>query len=243
MNSSHLSLIFVTPVMWFAINLLLTELSSYSFFEREKNWRISLQRFRNLYILATLLIAFLLMQVPVLAVATLILGTLAGTAIYREVKKRRNSKINSEILESLPSCIELLTILIASGHSPSSALVNLSQRSTGHISDFLGTFERSLRSGASFNASLDHASAHFDITDLSRFCDSLIVATQQGNSLVDALTRQVFELRAKQKARTLERVGKIEIGIMIPVVFLILPISVVFALWPSFLTLGEIVAG
>jgi tight adherence protein C len=40
------------------------------------------------------------------------------------------------------------------------------------------------------------------------------------------------------KSEIMDRAGKAEIGLMIPVVFLILPISILFALWPSYQQLG-----
>jgi tight adherence protein C len=36
-----------------------------------------------------------------------------------------------------------------------------------------------------------------------------------------------------------ERASRAEIQLMIPVVFLILPISILFALWPSYFALGK----
>jgi tight adherence protein C len=62
---------------------------------------------------------------------------------------------------------------------------------------------------------------------------------ERGTALSDVLGRQVEEVRQAQRSHFLERAGKAEIALMIPVVFLILPVSVLFALWPSYFALGQ----
>ena len=56
-------------------------------------------------------------------------------------------------------------------------------------------------------------------------------------ALID-LSRHAVEARGNQRNRVLSAAGKAEISMMIPVVFLILPISILFALWPSLTNLN-----
>mgnify|MGYP003340734856 FL=1 len=78
---------------------------------------------------------------------------------------------------------------------------------------------------------------------IRRFSDTLILALERGTSLSDVLARQVQEIRNEHQTRLIEEAGKAEISLMIPVIFLILPISILFALWPSYLALGQSVFG
>ncbi|MGA1306100.1 MAG: pilus assembly protein TadB, partial [Candidatus Nanopelagicaceae bacterium] len=57
---------------------------------------------------------------------------------------------------------------------------------------------------------------------------------QRGSSLGPILIAQVKDARLASKNLILQRAGKAEIALMIPIVFLILPISILFALFPSF---------
>jgi len=50
--------------------------------------------------------------------------------------------------------------------------------------------------------------------------------------------RHAVEARGNQRNRVMEAAGKAEVSMMIPVVFLILPISILFALWPSLTNLN-----
>ena len=63
--------------------------------------------------------------------------------------------------------------------------------------------------------------------------DALIIAISRGAPLMEVLSSQIEEARSNQRNRVLAAAGKAEISMMIPVVFLILPISILFALWPS----------
>jgi len=47
------------------------------------------------------------------------------------------------------------------------------------------------------------------------------------------LQRHAAEARQNQRNILMNKAGKAEITMMVPVVFLILPVSVLFALWPS----------
>jgi tight adherence protein C len=47
------------------------------------------------------------------------------------------------------------------------------------------------------------------------------------------LQRHAAEARQIQRNHLMDKAGKAEISMMVPVVFLILPVSILFALWPS----------
>lgn len=150
-------------------------------------------------------------------------------------RKAREKRIALE----LPLIVELFAILVSSGESPIAAIFHLARISQGEIAHLLGDSVANLQSGMGLVASLDNFSRSGRIPELRRFCDSLIIAVQRGTSLAEVLSRQVVEIRANHHAKMIEAAGKAEIALMIPVVFLVLPISVLFALWPSFVALGQ----
>jgi tight adherence protein C len=63
------------------------------------------------------------------------------------------------------------------------------------------------------------------------------VAVERGTPLADVLRAQAMDVREAGRRRLLEIGGRKEIAMMVPVVFLILPVTVVFALYPGFVTL------
>ena len=150
-------------------------------------------------------------------------------------EKRKLERIESEF----PALVELFAVLVSAGESPSTALQRVSTRASGVLAekfmDTLGDLQR----GKNLTQALERLGLEVNSNSIRRFCDTLILAMERGTSLSDVLTRQVEEVRTSHHATLITAAGKAEIALMIPVIFLILPISVLFALWPSYLSLGQ----
>ena len=74
----------------------------------------------------------------------------------------------------------------------------------------------------------------------ARFIAGLVVAIERGTPLAEVLRAQAGDVREMSKRALLEAGGKKEISMMLPVVFLILPVTVLFALYPGLLTLTSL---
>ena len=180
---------------------------------------------------------------PILVVSTIVLWhefryeivTGYNDASHKVEKKKSRARIELEF----PMVVELFAILLAGNQSPATALDHISRRTQGEFSQVLSEAVGEIRQGANFAQALDLLSARIQSPMVRRFCDSLMIAVERGSPLIDVVNRQVEEVRNEQRARLLEAAGKAEIALMIPVVFLILPISVLFALWPSYFSLGR----
>jgi tight adherence protein C len=61
------------------------------------------------------------------------------------------------------------------------------------------------------------------------------VAIERGTPLADVLRAQAVDVREAGKRALLEAGGRKEIAMIVPVVFLVLPVTVLFALFPGFL--------
>ncbi len=153
-------------------------------------------------------------------------------------KQRRKKELHQIELE-FPSVVELFMILVSAGMSPSAALLRISEVSTGAFAQLLGEAVDEMRNGAPVSNALDMINAVVKSQVIRRFNDSILIAIERGTPLADVISRQVDEVRQAQRTSLLERAGKAEIALMIPVVFLILPVSVLFALWPSYFALGQ----
>ena len=159
---------------------------------------------------------------------------------YNQVNVRVESKkVRTQIELEFPMVVELFAILLAGNLSPASALGHISERTTGEFSKVLKNAIEEMQQGASFSQTLDALSARVGSPMVRRFFDSLMIAVDRGSPLIDVVNRQVEEVRNEQRTRLLESAGKAEIALMIPIVFLILPLSVLFALWPSYFALGR----
>lgn len=94
--------------------------------------------------------------------------------------------------------------------------------------------------GMSIERALDQVVMRAGSEQLRRFADAVILGMERGSSMGQTLRNLINETRTQSKILVMQRAGKAEIKLLIPVVFLILPISVIFAIWPSYVNLVSI---
>ena len=68
---------------------------------------------------------------------------------------------------------------------------------------------------------------------VARFANGLAVALERGTPLADVLHAQAGDVREAQRRELIESGARREVFMMVPVVFLVLPTTVVFAFWPG----------
>jgi tight adherence protein C len=143
--------------------------------------------------------------------------------------KRRRESIESEF----PAVLEMITLAIAAGETPVGAFARIVDRSDSLIASEFAKVVQQVRNGRPFHDALDEISKSLKSPAVRRFIDALVMALVRGAPIVDVLHRHVAESRINQRNLVMDKAGKAETTMMIPIVFLILPISVLFALWPS----------
>ena len=85
---------------------------------------------------------------------------------------------------------------------------------------------------------LEGMAARTSLPALSRFVDGMAIAVERGTPLADVLRAQAMDVREQGRRALLEAGGRKEIAMLVPVVFLVLPVTVVFALFPGFYNLS-----
>ena len=262
MSIFSLSLLFMSPVISYATYLLLNEnrdplkgfhddflknfrsqQKAFLAFENGNEAEVadkSKKRNQKVFIAFSIAIAILFFVGASFVTILLLTSTLLIFRYWEKGVSSRNQKKQLQAAESeFPSIVELFAVLVSAGESPSTALLRVSKRAKGEMAEKFAGALIDLKNGKSLSQSLDVLGAQVNSPTIRRFCDTLILAIERGTSLSDVLNWQVEEVRAGQHASLLVAAGKAEISLMIPVIFLILPISVLFALWPSYVSLGQ----
>lgn len=199
-------------------------------FENFRIFQLAITAFFAAPILLLFLLGTLSLQLWI-ALTTVAIGAsllLTERNLTARVKRKRN-QIESEF----PALIETLTLAIGAGESPSSAIRRISQRAHGYLADEFREMIVEVERGAPFHIALDSLGRRVNSRALRRFVDSLNITISRGSPLVETLAHNAEEIRNSEKVKLLRAAGKAEISMMIPVVFLILPISILFALFPS----------
>lgn len=163
----------------------------------------------------------------------ILLATVAGFIgrdywLGQQIKKREQA-----MLEEFPALAELMALSVAAGETGLGSLERVVRCSNGELAKEFTKILAMTRSGETLVASLQTFSQRTTVAALSRFVDGLIVAIERGTPLADVLRAQAQDVRDNAKRDLMETAGKKEIGMMAPVVFMILPLTVVFALFPG----------
>lgn len=138
------------------------------------------------------------------------------------------------MLEEFPTVAELLALAVTAGEGPVGALERVSRLSSGELSREIGRALADARAGATLVQALEGISARTNLAPLARFVDGVAVAVERGTPLAEVLRAQAVDVREAGKRQLLESAGRKEIAMMVPVVFLVLPITILFALFPGF---------
>jgi tight adherence protein C len=86
---------------------------------------------------------------------------------------------------------------------------------------------------------LEFIAAATHSAQVRRLTNSIQIAVERGTPILDVLNNQILALNKQINLELLKRSGKSEIALLIPVVFLILPVSISFAIWPSLYGLNQ----
>ena len=86
---------------------------------------------------------------------------------------------------------------------------------------------------------MDFIAVATNSTQVRRLTNSIQIAIERGTPILDVLNNQVQALNKQINISLLKKSGKSEITLLIPVVFLILPVSISFAIWPSIYGLNQ----
>ena len=98
----------------------------------------------------------------------------------------------------------------------------------------LGRVLDDTRVGLALVPALQQMASRNELNEMGRFVDALVVAVERGTPLADVLSAQAADAREAGRRALIEAGGRKEIGMMVPVVFLVLPLSVLFVLFPGF---------
>lgn len=179
-----------------------------------------------------------LRQVP-LAVAVLMVcvggvGGFVGTdLVLQRAAKKRLALMNSE----LPIVLEFLTLSLAAGEGILDSFRRVARTSGGELAREISGLVSSVNSGAPLAESLTGLAAELRLPGFTRCAEQVVGALERGSPLAEVLRAQAQDSREETKRQLIEVAGKKEVAMMIPLVFLILPVTILFAIFPGIFVL------
>lgn len=172
-----------------------------------------------------------LAAVPVLMM--LVIGGLCGALARDQLLTGQVRRRERRMLAEFPTVAELLALSVVAGEGAVGALERVARTCQGELTDELARTLADARAGASVVQALQGLADRTSLPALARFVDGVTVAVERGTPLADVLRAQAQDVRELGRRRLIEEGGRREIWMMVPVVFLILPVTVLFAAYPG----------
>lgn len=175
-----------------------------------------------------------------LVLALVGIGALAGVLARDQALSVAVTRRERRLLAEFPAVADMLALSLAAGEGTVSALERIVRITRGELSGELGHALADAHTGASLTTALAGIADRTALPSLQRFVDGIAVAVERGTPLADVLRSQAADVREADRRRLIETGGRKDILMMVPVVFLVLPVTILFALYSGFVTLQAI---
>jgi tight adherence protein C len=137
------------------------------------------------------------------------------------------------VMEEFPTVAEMLALAVGAGEGPVAALDRVAARCHGEMAVEIRAVLADVRTGSPLAQALDRLAARTGLPAVARFAEAMAVAVDRGTPLAGVLHAQAADAREAGRRALVESGARREIFMMVPVVFLILPVTVMFAFWPG----------
>lgn len=165
----------------------------------------------------------------ILCVSAFIAGVLLRDSWLTHTMRARERRM----AEEFPTVADLMALAVAAGEGPAAALERVVDSGHGDLSEEFRRVLAEIRTGTPITRAFDELAARTGLASIARFAEGLAVAIDRGTPLVDVLHAQAADARESSRRALIETGARKEVVMMVPVVFLILPVTIVFAFFPG----------
>lgn len=163
-----------------------------------------------------------------------VLGALVAGIVLRDWLLQREATARlARMTSELPTVLEFLTLSLSAGEGILDAIRRVSRISRGELAAELASTVAAVNTGLPFAKSLQALADGIRLPGLSRAVEQIVGALERGTPLAEVLRAQAQDARDDAKRELLETAGRKEVAMLVPLVFLILPITIVFAIYPG----------
>ncbi|MET0726263.1 MAG: type II secretion system F family protein [Leifsonia sp.] len=174
---------------------------------------------------------------PAVQVLVPLAGAFSGAAMRDAVLRRSARRRMARMEAELPTVLEFLTLSLSAGEGIHDAVRRVARTGSGELAGELSALIARVNSGVSFTRAMNEFAEGLRLPALSRAVDHLVTAIDRGTPLAGVLRAQAHDARAEARNRLMETAGRKEVAMLIPLVFLILPLTVVIAILPGLFVL------
>jgi len=173
----------------------------------------------------------------VTAIAAVAAGAVGGIAATDALLARAARRRSARIAEEFPTVVEFLALSVAAGESILEALRRVARTGSGELAGELDRVVQRAAAGQPLALALAELRDDLALPAVGRLIDQVLAALDRGTPLAEVLRAHALDARDESKRRLLEAAGTREVAMLVPLVFLILPVTVLFAVWPGLMVL------
>lgn len=170
---------------------------------------------------------------PLLGLFIVGLGALCGVLLRDYLLGVEITRRASRMAREFPTVADLLALAVAAGESPIAAMERVARTSSGALPEEFAATVADIRAGTSVSQALTSLGSRTPLESLGRFGEGVSIAIERGTPLADVLRAQAQDARESSKRELMETAGQREILMLIPVVFFVMPLVIVFAIFPG----------
>lgn len=174
---------------------------------------------------------------PAALVAAPLVGAGCGLLLLDRLLVRAGRRRAARLESELPTVLEFLALSLAAGEGVHDALRRVARVGSGELSGELSRALAEVEVGVPLGRALARVGDELRIPALTRCLTHLVAALDRGSPLAELLRIQASDAREESRRALLESAGRKEIAMLVPLVFLILPVTVAFAIWPGIVVL------
>ena len=173
---------------------------------------------------------------PLFTVGGLFGGLILGFLIPDLYLSSRASGRAGAILDQLPDALDLLTISVEAGLGFDAAIIKVTEKMKGPLTEELKRAAAEQRVGKSRQEALRGINERVEVKELQNLISAIIQADQLGVSMSKVLRIQSEQMRTDRRQRAEEKAARAPILIMLPTVGCIFPSLFIVILAPAALS-------
>lgn len=147
----------------------------------------------------------------------------------RKLKASSAAAIDRE----MPDLVELMAVVLQTGESVQAAFDLIATDGVGVFAGAIKQTRMRLQLGESLDHELQALCVELPTAGVREFANKLAIAINRGTPLAQSLSDLAQTLRRRVANHLLAKAGANETKMLIPLVTIVLPVTVIFALYPS----------
>jgi tight adherence protein C len=150
----------------------------------------------------------------------------------RRLKAKSPQKVSQALFE-MPEILDLLIVCLRSGEGIYQSLQTVVPRASGELAQHLSRCLSAVNYGAALADEVRKLPNSLPHPQFAEFSNKIVMSLARGTPLAKMLEDQASSVRSEIRNQLLLQAGKNETRMLVPLVFLILPVIVLFAIYPS----------